>query len=226
VATGSLPERSARDRLLDTASELFYRDGFHAVGIDTIVERSGVAKMTLYRHFPSKDDLIAAYLERANREFWEWLEAELVRVHEPKAKLVAAFEAIARLATSTRCLGCTFQAAASEFPELEHKGHQVALDHKRRVLDCFAGLARGADLRDPDRLAAHLLLLMDGAWVAARMFGPSNHAATVAEAAKVLIDAHRVPIDIRRASVDERSASAPVISPGVAPRRRPGTSRS
>lgn len=191
MATGS--ERSARERLLDTASELFYRDGYHAVGIDTIVERSGVAKMTLYRHFPSKDDLIAAYLERANAEFWDWLEGELATVDDPVAKLITAFEATAQLATSPRCLGCTFQAAASEFPKLEHKGHRVALDHKRRVLERLAGLAREAGLREADGLAAQLLLLMDGAWVAARMFGPDNHATAVADAARALVEAHAHP---------------------------------
>lgn len=190
MATVAPAERSARDRILDTASELFYRDGYHAVGIDTIVERSGVAKMTLYRHFPSKDELIAAYLERANAEFWDWLDSEIAVVDDPRAKLMAAFEATAKLATSPQCLGCTFQAAASEFPELEHPGHEVALAHKRRVLDRLAELARGAGSTDPDGLAAQLLLLMDGAWVAARMFGPDNHATSVADAARALIDAH------------------------------------
>jgi AcrR family transcriptional regulator len=183
-------QRSARDRLLDTASELFYRDGYHAVGIDAIVERSGVAKMTLYRHFPSKDDLIAAYLERANAEFWAWLDDEIAAVADPKARLMAAFEATAKLATSARCLGCTFQAAAAEFPELEHKGHQVAADHKRRVLGRLESLARDASLDEPGVLAAQLLLLMDGAWVAARMFGPENHAAALTGAARALIEAH------------------------------------
>jgi AcrR family transcriptional regulator len=190
LATGAPAERSARDRILETASQLFYRDGYHAVGVDTIVERSGVAKMTLYRHFPSKDDLIAAYLERANAEFWDWLEGEIAAVQEPRAKLAAAFEATAKLATSPQCLGCTFQAAASEFPGLEHPGHEVALAHKRRLLERLAELARDADLADPDGLAAQLLLLMDGAWVAARMFGPDNHATTVAKAARALIEVH------------------------------------
>jgi AcrR family transcriptional regulator len=183
-------ERSARDRILDTASALFYRDGYHAVGIDTIVAESGVAKMTLYRHFRSKDHLISAYLERTNAEFWAWLEAEIAAVDDPKAKLGAAFDAVGKLATSARCLGCTFQGAASEFPELEHPGHMVALAHKRQVLERFSALARDADLSDPDGLAAQLLLLMDGAWVASRMFGPNNHANTVAAAARALIDSH------------------------------------
>jgi AcrR family transcriptional regulator len=194
MTVAARPERTARDRILDTASELFYRDGYHAVGIDTIVERSGVAKMTLYRHFPSKDDLIAAHLERANAEFWAWLDGELADTADPRARLIATFEATSRLATSPRCLGCTFQAAASEFPGFEHKGHRVALDHKRQVLDRLAGLARDAGLRDPDDLASQLLLLMDGAWVAARVFGPGNHAATVAGAANALIEAHERPV--------------------------------
>jgi AcrR family transcriptional regulator len=183
-------ERSARERILDTASELFYRDGYHAVGIDTIVAESAVAKMTLYRHFPSKDDLIAAYLERSNAEFMAWLEDAMTEADDPRAKLVAAFEATGKLATSTRCLGCTFQGAASEFPDMGHPGHRVALAHKQAVLERFAQLAREAGLRDPDGLAAQLLLLMDGAWVAARMFGPDNHATTVAEAARELVAAH------------------------------------
>lgn len=190
MVTVAPTERSARDRILDSASELFYRDGYHAVGIDTIVERSGVAKMTLYRHFPSKDNLIAAYLERANVEFWDWLEGEIASADEPRAKLIAAFDATAKVAASPRCLGCTFQAAASEFPELDHPGHRVALAHKRQALERFADMAGQAGLRDPDGLASHLLLLMDGAWVAARMFGPDNHATSVADAARALIEAH------------------------------------
>lgn len=190
METAGRRKSSARDRILETASALFYRDGYHAVGIDTIVAQSGVAKMTLYRHFPSKDDLIAAYLERANAAYWTWFLHGVAEVEDPKAKLIAAFDAVARLATSSVCLGCTFQAAASEFPELEHPGHRVVLDHKRRVLECLAGLARDAHLRDPDGLAAQLMLLMDGAWAAARVFGPGNHAASAGDAARALIDAH------------------------------------
>ncbi len=144
--------------------------------------------MTLYRHFQSKDHLIAAYLERTNTEFWDWLEGEIAAVDDPTAKLAAAFDAVCKLATSARCLGCTFQGAASEFPELDHPGHMVALAHKRRVLERFSELAGDGGLRDPDGLAAQLLLLMDGAWVASRMFGPNHHASTVAAAARALID--------------------------------------
>ncbi len=190
MATAARSDQPARERILGAASELFYRDGYHAVGIDMIVERSGVAKMTLYRHFSSKDELIAAYLERADVEFWDWLEAAIASVDDPQARIIAAFQATARLATDPRCMGCTFQAAASEYPALDHPGHEVALAHKRRVLDCLIALAHDAGLRDADGLARQLLLLMDGAWVAARMFGPDNHAMAAVEAARVLIHSH------------------------------------
>jgi AcrR family transcriptional regulator len=176
---------------LETAQRLFHRDGFRAVGIDTIIAGAGVAKMSLYRHFPSKDDLIVAYLEQSNRQFWEWLDGAVAHLDDPKAKLVGMFEAIEKLATSPECLGCTFQGTAAEFPDRDHPGHQVALAHKRMVQDRFAQLAGEAGLRDPEKLADQLLLLMDGAWVAARVYGPDNPAHGLSIASRTLIDAHR-----------------------------------
>ena len=180
-----------RQRILETAQRLFRRDGFRAVGIDTIIAGAGVAKMSLYRHFPSKDDLIVAYLEQSNRQFWEWLDGAVAHLDDPEEKLVAMFEAIEKLATSPECLGCTFQGTAAEFPDRDHPGHQVALAHKRMVQDRFAELAGQAGLRDPEKLADQLLLLMDGAWVAARVYGPDNPAHGLSTASRTLIDAHR-----------------------------------
>ncbi len=180
-----------RQRILKTAQRLFRRDGFRAVGIDTIIAEAGVAKMSLYRHFPSKDDLIVAYLEESNRQYWEWLDGAVAHLDDPEEKLDGMFEAIERLATSPECLGCTFQGTVAEFPDRDHPGHQVALAHKRKVQDRFAYLAGEAGLRDPEKLADQLLLLMDGAWVAARMYGPDNPAAGLAATARTLIDAHR-----------------------------------
>jgi AcrR family transcriptional regulator len=184
-------ELPVRQRILDTAQRLFYRDGFRAVGIDTIIAEAGVAKMSLYRHFPSKDDLIVAYLEESNRQYWEWLDGAVAHLDEPEEKLAGMFETIEKLATSPECMGCTFQGTAAEFPDRDHPGHQVALAHKRRVRDRFATLAQEAGLRDPAELADQLLLLMDGAWVAARMYGPDNPASGLAHTAETLIDSHR-----------------------------------
>ena len=176
----------ARDRILETAQRLFYRDGFRAVGIDTIIAEAGVAKMTLYRHFASKDDLIVAYLEESNRQFWEWLNSATDNLKDPLERLMAIFEEVERVSTSPQCLGCAFQGTAAEFPDRDHRGHQVALAHKQAALDRFADLARQGGLDDPEHLADQLLLLMDGAWLAARMFGPDNPARGLTTAARAL----------------------------------------
>jgi AcrR family transcriptional regulator len=182
-----------RERILETAAELFYRDGYGAVGVDTIIARAGVAKTTLYRHFPSKDELIVAYLQRADERFWAWFEDAIAGHRQPRAKLIALFEAVADLVASPSCLGCTFQGASSEFPSQAHPGHRVALEHKQGVLERLADLGREAGAKDPDRLARELLLVMDGAWAAARMFGSRSPAAAAPQAAAALLDAHLAP---------------------------------
>lgn len=182
---------SAREQILQTATRLFYHQGFRAVGIDTIIAESGVAKMTLYKHFPSKDDLIVAYLNRSNEAFWEWCDAAMKPFEgNPKRQLEVIFEGVAKLASSPQCFGCTFTGAAGEFPDLDHPGHRAALEHKKQVLAKFKELAKAAKLRQPQAVAEQLLMLMDGAWNAARMFGPNSHAKQVADAAKVIIAAY------------------------------------
>ena len=183
---------SPRDRLLDTAGRLFHRHGFQAVGIDRILAESGVAKMTLYRHFPSKDALIAAYLARADAQFWAWAEAAMAGAKAPEARLLALFEGVESLATSPECLGCVFQGAVMAFPEREHPGHRLAVQHKMAVRKRLSALGAAAGLHDPDRLASQLALLIDGAWIAARTFGAAdNPAIGITNSARSLIEAHR-----------------------------------
>jgi AcrR family transcriptional regulator len=183
-------EPRPRERILETATRLFYRQGFRAVGIDTIIKESGVAKMSLYKHFPSKDDLITAYLEQVNTGFFNWVESITAGIKTPRKKLEAIFENIGARAASVACLGCPFGAAAVEFPELDHPAHAVALQHKTRVLEYFQDLSTQAKSRDPRALAESLMLVMDGAWNTARMFGPTGHAGRASDAAKLLIAAH------------------------------------
>jgi AcrR family transcriptional regulator len=177
--------------LLDTAGKLFQRYGFQAVGIDRILAESGVAKMTMYRYFASKDEMIAAYLERADTQFWNWANAAMDRADTPEGKLVALFNAVGELASSPECLGCVFQGAAMAFPELEHPGHQIAVRHKLAVRNRLTDLARQAKLTNPEALGAQLALLIDGAWIAARTFRQTdNPASGVTQAAKALLHAH------------------------------------
>jgi AcrR family transcriptional regulator len=182
---------AAREQILETASRLFYKQGFRAVGIDTIIAESGVAKMTLYKHFSSKDDLIVAYLERSNANFWNWLETVIQPLAgAPRKQLEAIFEGVAQRASSPQCLGCTFTGAAGEFPDLGHPGHRAALEHKQQVITRFAQLAQEANLHHPQIVAEQLSLILDGAWNAVRMFGPNSHAKHVANTAKIIIAAH------------------------------------
>lgn len=183
--------RSAREQILETATRLFYQHGFRAVGIDTIIAESGVAKMTLYKHFPSKDELIVAYLRRSNEAWWGWFEGVTKPLEgKPRKQLETVFEGVAKLASSPQCMGCTFTGAAGEFPELDHPSHKAAREHKEQVLAKFKELAKAAKLRQPQAVAEQLLLVLDGAWNAARMFGPNSHAKQVADAAKLIIAAH------------------------------------
>lgn len=180
--------RSARERILDTAAELFYAHGFHSVGVDLVIERAGVAKTTLYRHFPSKDDLIVAWLERANAQFWAWLEESMAVGDAPAVQLVHLYDAVEQLTTSPKCLGCAFQVTAAEFPEPAHPAHGVALAHKEAVRARLRQLAAQAGADGADVLGDALLLLMDGAFAAARMYGPSSPATHVGTAARILVE--------------------------------------
>ncbi len=181
--------QSAREQLLDTAARLFYQHGYRAIGVDTIVAESGVGKMTLYRHFPSKDDLIVAYLKDSNEKFWAWFNEATQSAGQPREQLVAFFRALEKLAKKPTCYGCPFLNVAAEFPERDYPGHQVALEHKQAVRARFRELAKQAGARSPEVLADQLFLLMDGAFMAARMFGTSNPATRVAQAAQTLIEA-------------------------------------
>jgi AcrR family transcriptional regulator len=181
-----------REKLFQTAARLFYQHGYRATGVDTIAAESGIGKMTLYRHYPSKDDLIVAYLRDSDQVFWDQFEQITRDAPTARGKLLAFFEALQSYALSPDCYGCPFINASTEYPEAEYAGHQVALGHKQSVLARFRQLAEEAGARDAAGLANALFLLMDGAYVAARMFGASAHspATSLAETARQLIQAN------------------------------------
>ena len=180
---------STKGQILETAARLFFQNGYRAIGVDTITAEANIGKMTLYRHFDSKDDLIVACLQETNTKFWEWFEQSTNEVDQPREKLIAFFRALEKLASKPTCYGCPFLNAAVDFPEPDHPGHQVALEHKQAVRARFRELAQQAGARSPEVLADQLLLLMDGAFMAVRMFGVRNPVAGVAQAAEALIEA-------------------------------------
>lgn len=179
-----------KEKLFQTAARLFYQHGYRAIGVDTIAAEAGIGKMTLYRHYPSKDDLIVAFLQESNQEFWEYFEQSTKDAPTAREKLLAFFQALQTYVVSPACYGCPFITVATEYPELSYAGHQVALAHKQAVRVRFQQLAQEAGARQPEMLANALFLLMDGAYMAARMYGASldNPAADVATTARQLID--------------------------------------
>lgn len=184
-----------KDKLFETAARLFYQHGYRSIGVDTIAGDAGIGKMTLYRHFPSKDDLIAAYLLDSNTHFWANFEEITGRARSAQAKLLAFFEGLQEYATSPACYGCPFLNVATEYPDPNYPGHAIALAHKQSVRQRFLELATEAGAAHPVGLADGLLLLMDGAYMAARMYGaaPQNPAGHLAAAARLLLAAHCGP---------------------------------
>jgi AcrR family transcriptional regulator len=178
-----------KDKVFQTAARMFYQHGYRAVGVDTLAAESGIGKMTLYRHYPSKDDLIVAYLKDSDELFWSNFELITKDAPNPREKLLAFFRSLQEYVNSPACYGCPFLNVATEYPESDHPGHQVALEHKQTVRARFRRLAEEARARRPEVLADQLFLLMDGAYMSSRMFGAQNPAVHLAEAAQTLIDA-------------------------------------
>jgi len=182
-------EVTPKDKVFQTAARLFYQNGYRAIGVDMLAAESGIGKMTLYRHYPSKDDLIVAYLKESNEIFWRNFDLVTGEVRTPREKLLAFFEALQEYVNTPACHGCPFLNVATEYPQIDYPGHQVAIEHKQSVRARFRQLANEAGVRSPAVLADQLFLLMDGAYMASRMFGPKNPAAHLAETARILIDA-------------------------------------
>jgi len=184
------PQKSARERILETAEDLFYREGIHAVGIDTIIEKSGVAKMSLYRNFASKDDLVAAYLEARGRRYWQWWDGVMARnAGQPRRQLPDLFEAIAVRTRRPEFRGCAFLKAAAEFPEEGSRARVVALAHKKELRKRLLKLCRTIGAHQPDVLSNQLLMLIEGAYSTAGILGKRDAVKATAKAAEALIDA-------------------------------------
>lgn len=179
-----------QQEVLDTACKLFYRDGFRATGIDRILAKSGAAKMTLYHHFPSKDALIVAALNRQDREVRAHFAAEIERrAKEPRARLLAVFDVLADSIAAPDFHGCMANRAAAEYGDPAHPVHAAAAEHKRRFFAWLQELARAAGARRPYELAAQLMLLFDGAIVIAQVTGAGDAPAQAKKAAESLIAA-------------------------------------
>jgi AcrR family transcriptional regulator len=173
---------SARDRILDAAGPLFYREGFRAIGVDRVIAEAGVAKATFYKHFPAKDDLIVAWLDRA-----EGYGLAALPPDDGPEPMTAYAEVMIATAEQDRCLGCTFQGTAAEFSDPGHPAHAAALKVKRRVLAELERRAGLQGLAEPRAAAERVFLLLEGVWASVRMFGREAPLGEAREAVRRLV---------------------------------------
>ena len=180
---------AARERILDTAFRLFYAHGLRAVGVDTIIAESGVAKATFYRHFPAKDDLILAYLDKVDRVWTAQLhDAAHAAGPDPGDQLVGLFDALTTACRRPGYRGCAFLNAAAETPP-GSPVHDRTVAHKQNVLAWIRDLAQRAGAPDPDQLARALTLLLDGGLASGALDADPNSPPTARATAGVLVRA-------------------------------------
>src|SRR5579859_3533976 len=165
---GTAEGPSPRDRLLAAASDLFYEQGVHTVGIDKIIDRAGVAKASLYSTFGSKDGLVRAYLEARHAARRDRLLAEIERHDDPRARLLAVFDVLDESVAQPGFRGCAFANATAE-SDLDGAAADVTRGVRRWLLETMAGLATALGVADPASLARQLTLLYDGALAQSRL---------------------------------------------------------
>jgi AcrR family transcriptional regulator len=178
-----------REKILATADALFYREGVRAIGIDTIVAEAGIAKTSLYRWFKSKDELIAAFLERRNDQFWaQWDKVAKKHQAAPREALLAHLDWIGRYVMSREYRGCPFLNTTAAFPDIGHPARAVCAKNKRRVHQELLALTEAAGAPDPALLAAQLMLLVEGAFANAPVLGKESPARGLAVAGRAIVE--------------------------------------
>jgi AcrR family transcriptional regulator len=179
---------SIRDKIVDTASELFYREGVHAVGVDTIIAKAGIAKSSLYRYFRTKDDLIAAYVESEDKAFWEeWNRVEEDHADDPLATLIALLEWIGTKVAKRGHRGCPQLNIVAEFPDPGHPARKIATQHKHELRKRLTLLAHQLNTDRPDRTADQLWLLIDGCFANHDLLADGDPIAVLTGAATSLL---------------------------------------
>ncbi len=186
------PKPRVRDRIFETACALFYRHGIRAVGVDTIASEAGTNKMSFYRSWPSKDELVAEYLRNEEREGWEWWDEMMAPyAGDPRKQVEALFDAHSKETCKMDSRGCPMANAAVEIPEPDHPARVVVEHYKTEMRRRFRKLAREMGAREAEVLGDALMLLWEGSYLTRLTFqcqhGPAHNAA---KAARTLIAAY------------------------------------
>ena len=181
---------SKREELVQKAVKVFYRNGFHATGMDALAAETGVSKTSIYNHFRTKEDLILGTLRLRDEQFRNWLFRRIEELGAtPLEQLLALFDALQEWFARPDFRGCMFIKAAAEYQDAEHPIHVQSAEHKRLLFNYVRSRTEAAGASDPDGLARQLLLLKEGAIVSAQLGHAPNSAAEAKLAAKALIAA-------------------------------------
>jgi AcrR family transcriptional regulator len=183
---------AVRERILECASSLFYRQGVRAVGVDLVVAQAGVAKTSLYRHFRTKDDLIVAFLEREDIDFWAtWDGVAAQHADDPAGELDAHMRWIGERLSRSNYRGCPQINVAAEFPEQDHPSREVARAHMQGLRSRLEVIAKRLDVPRTDVLAAQLALLINGAFVSSELLRDDDATEILLAAVHALVVAAR-----------------------------------
>jgi AcrR family transcriptional regulator len=181
---------AVRERILQCASNLFYRQGVRAVGVDLVVAQAGVAKTSLYRHFRTKDDLIVAFLEREDVDFWStWDGIAAQHANDPAGELDAHVRWIGERLSRSNYRGCPQINVAAEFPEQDHPARHVARAHMQGLRSRLDAIAKRLNVAQPDVLAAQLALLINGAFVSSELLATDDATQILLKAVHALVKA-------------------------------------
>ena len=181
-----------RDRILATASKLFYKKGVHAVGVDLVVAESGIAKTSLYRHFGNKDGLVAAFLESEDVDFWsQWDKIAEVHVDDPKGELNAYLDWMDIRLKRPGYRGCPQLNVVAELADPKHPARRIAIEHKARMRARLTDIAKRLKLSEPANVGAQLALSFDGAFMSAPLGAGEPMARTLRDTVSALLKAAR-----------------------------------
>lgn len=179
---------SKKTQIIEKSLEIFYRDGFHATGMDTLVAQTGISKTTIYKYFPTKQDLIMATLAHRDAVFLQWMGTRIDELaSDPQDRVLAFFDVLAQWFQSPDFRGCMFIKASGEFQEAAHPIHKQSAEHKQLVLDLIEGYVGAAGIANPEQTARSLMLLAEGAIVTAHLGHTQNPANDAKRAAQKLI---------------------------------------
>ena len=211
---------SGRERVLATAYELFSRHGTRAVGVDRIIAESGVAKMTLYRNFASKDELILAFLERREQQWTRaWLQSEVEqRAATPGGRLLAIFDTFGDWFERDGFEGCSFINVMLEVGDPDHPVRSACVRHLAEIRSFLARLAEEAGVQDPDAFARQWHILMKGSIIAAAE-GDERAAARARELGALLLERHGVAVASSSGLPGRRRAGRRGAGNATSPRR-------